>query len=30
LKQVGFRSVRSVRGGLMAWVREIDPGFPLL
>jgi len=29
LKQLGFRSVKSVRGGLMAWVREIDPGFPL-
>lgn len=30
LKQLGFRSVKSVRGGLNAWSREIDPSFPRL
>ncbi|MDW8380527.1 MAG: molybdopterin-synthase adenylyltransferase MoeB [Verrucomicrobiota bacterium] len=30
LKQLGFQSVKSVHGGLQAWVREIDPTFPLV
>jgi adenylyltransferase/sulfurtransferase len=28
LKQKGFKSVKSVRGGLRAWSAEIDPGVP--
>jgi len=29
LKQLGFRSVKSVHGGLQAWAREIDPTLPV-
>ena len=28
LKQQGFRDVKSVRGGILAWAREIDPRVP--
>jgi len=28
LKQRGFKSVKSVRGGILAWFDEIDPGAP--
>jgi len=30
LRERGFTRVASVRGGLMAWVREVDSGFPLV
>jgi len=29
LKQQGFRSVKSVHGGLQAWAQEIDPTLPV-
>jgi adenylyltransferase/sulfurtransferase len=28
LKEKGFKSVKSVRGGILAWSDEIDPGVP--
>jgi adenylyltransferase/sulfurtransferase len=28
LRQQGFKSVKSVKGGITAWSREIDPGVP--
>jgi len=28
LKQQGFKSVKSVRGGILAWAHEIDPSVP--
>jgi adenylyltransferase/sulfurtransferase len=28
LHQQGFKSVKSVRGGILAWSEEIDPGVP--
>ena len=28
LKQKGFKSVKSVRGGILAWANEIDPSVP--
>jgi sulfur-carrier protein adenylyltransferase/sulfurtransferase len=28
LKQKGYRSVKSVRGGILAWSSEVDPGVP--
>jgi adenylyltransferase/sulfurtransferase len=28
LKQKGFKSVKSVRGGILAWSDEIDPSVP--
>lgn len=30
LKQRGFSDVKSVHGGLLAWVREIDPQLPIV
>jgi len=30
LRQQGFRSVKSVRGGLLAWKKEIDPSLPVV
>jgi len=28
LRQRGFRHVKSVRGGILAWAQEIDPTLP--
>ena len=28
LKQMGFKRVKNVRGGILAWAREIDPAMP--
>lgn len=28
LRKAGFSSVRSLKGGIDAWAREVDPGMP--
>jgi sulfur-carrier protein adenylyltransferase/sulfurtransferase len=28
LKQKGFKSVKSVKGGILAWSSEVDPSVP--
>ncbi len=29
IEDVGFRKVKNVKGGILAWAREIDPGMPV-